>query len=109
MCTVECIKQKDGDAARRYLRPASGRAGGRRGQREVTSPVARHISGAQEIIAAANKGGHPSGLVRLLQPSGQARAVEKEVRQRILVNARRGQRRQEEGNGNEVRSAGPES
>lgn len=83
MCTVECIKQKDGDTwpavtfgLHRVVLEVD------EDNEEVTSLVARHISGAQEIIAAANKGGHPSGLVRLLQAIGTG-APEKEVRQRF--------------------------
>lgn len=84
LATVECIKQKDGDRwpavsfAMRSILLGQDDDGD-----EITSLAARHVSGADEIIAAAQStSGPPSALLRLLQAVGTG-APEEEVRDRF--------------------------
>ena len=94
MCTVECIKQKDGDTwpavtfgLHRVVLEVD------EDNEEVTSLVARHISGAQEIIAAANKGGHRR--TRAPAPAIGTGAPEKKSANGFTNHGRLGQRSQE--------------
>lgn len=81
--TFECFKQKDGDRwgpvsfALHHQSLGTDSDGD-----EVSSLVARHVTGAAEIIAAASKTGTASGLTRLLEAIGNG-APEKDVRARF--------------------------
>lgn len=71
LVTLECLKQKDGD---RWGPVSFGLhhqvMGVDSDGDEVSSLVARHVTGAAEIIAAATKTGTSSGLTRLLEAIG---------------------------------------
>lgn len=84
IATLECVKQKDGDRlgpvsfALNYVSLGQDSDGD-----EMGSLAARHIAGAEEIIAAAQSSkGAPSALVRLLNAIGTG-APEEEVRDRF--------------------------
>lgn len=83
LTTLECVKQKDGDRWQPVSFGLHNQSLGLDSDGdEISSLVARHVSGAAEIIAAANKTGVASGLTRLLQAIGSG-APDKEVRLRF--------------------------
>lgn len=84
IATLECVKQKDGDLWGPVSFALSRMVLGQDADgEEITSLAARHIAGAEEIIAAASRStGAPSALVRLLNAIGSG-APESEVRDRF--------------------------
>ena len=83
MATVQCIKQKDGERCADLTFSLHHQVLGKDDDGDdVTSLVAKYISGAAEIIAAATKSGAPSSFTRLLQAIGTG-APEEEVRKRF--------------------------
>lgn len=97
LATVECTKQKDGDPwppVSFALHKQS--LGLDQDGDEVASLVARHVSGAAEIIAAATKTGTSSGLTRLLEAIGTG-CPERDARARfyeLMTDAEPDARRQ---------------
>lgn len=84
VATMECIKQKDGDRAQPISFALKHIPLGRdEDGDEISSLAARHLAGADEIIAAAAESkGPPSALVRLLNAIATG-APEEEVRDRF--------------------------